>query len=749
MLLRQPFIGYEGQYFTNLLRAAGVDRSKVYITNTVHVQPPKNDYTALSEEELEAGKQQLIQDLTAWKAAGLTTVVAVGDRAFRLLTGKSGIYAYRGTVLPCALVEGLKVYATIHPGSILRGEGKYEPIFILDVKKAVADSETSTIHYPPRHITIIDNPYEAICQLQSVTERPEPVAVDIETAGPAMIAFGVATSPNEAFVLSHKLLKLPEVLRAIGTFASSSTPKIFHNALFDVFHGAFYYCILYRNIYFDTMIAQHTVYPTLPKGLGFCASIYTNEPYWKMEGKEALDEVKRGRLSWDKLYLYNGKDCCLTYEIYHALKTELSDWNVIPLFRHRMDLLPACLYAQMMGLILDKDECAKFADRNERAIANLEKVVSAVVGDINIRSPKQMADLLYKQWGFPINTRDGKVTTDEKKLKRLASMPTPYSAIIYAILALKERYKMRNFYNVQTDMDGRVRCSIKITGTYTGRLATSTSITGSGYNMQNVPKEVRVIYKADPGKIMVQCDLSQSEARIVAALCGDLQWLRDFDEKDLHTEVAALLYNIPPEKVNKETHRAVAKRVAHGTHYGMGHFLLSEILETSPKEAKRLRERYYEIRPSLKEWHSRVKQTILKDRMIRTDFGVVIQFFGPIRDKVTETGAVSEVMRNALAAEPQSDSVMYLNQGLVRCFNEIPEFDFRMQVHDSILFEVDDDIETLKRVLPKVKSLIEQPVTINGISMVIPLNFEIGYSWGRMIEMKSLDELEETYRKLN
>ena len=106
-------------------------------------------------------------------------------------------------------------------------------------------------------------------------------------------------------------------------------------------------------------------------------------------------------------------------------------------------------------------------------------------------------------------------------------------------------------------------------------------------------------------------------------------------------------------------------------------------------------------------------------------------------------------MREAVAADPQSTSVSYINQGIVKCFKEIPEFDFLLQVHDSILFQLDDDLETIRRVFNQIKPLIEVPLTVHDIEFIIPLNFEIGYNWGTMIELKNLEELDEVYKGLH
>jgi uracil-DNA glycosylase family 4 len=118
-----PFTGPEGYYMNKLFKAAGVDRYAVPITNTVHVQPFKNVYDTLPKEEIEFGREQLRKDLIAWKKQGLTTVIALGAKAFEMLTGLSGITKYRGTAVPCSLVEDLKVYSTFHAGYLIRGNG--------------------------------------------------------------------------------------------------------------------------------------------------------------------------------------------------------------------------------------------------------------------------------------------------------------------------------------------------------------------------------------------------------------------------------------------------------------------------------------------------------------------------------------------------------------------------------------------------------------------------------------------------
>lgn len=743
----RPFCGPEGMYATVLWNKGGLKRDTVYMTNTVHVQPEKNDYNKLLPYDRECGKNQLIRDLTEWKALGLKTIIATGQHALELLTGKTGILKYRGTELACTLVPGLKVCASIHPGYILKGNGKMEPIFVADIVKFMKRIDSNEVYYPYRDITIMNDMRDTVSMLDQITDREKPVMVDIETMGPRMTVWGVGVSRSKAYVIPRDFLTSPMILKGISRFARSSTPKCFHNALFDAFHGPYYYKIFYRNIFCDTMLKQHACYPTLPKSLAFCASLYTNEPYWKDEGSATMlqlaKEGHKGEDLWKRLYIYNGKDNCLQYEVMEEQEAEIESWGVKDVYARYMALIEPCLWAMLKGMLTYPEAIKIFSDKNEKAIVNLEKLVQGTMGSINVRSSQQVQKLVYDQWGFKKQFKQGAVTADELALKRLSILPTPYQSRLDLIRTTKEHLKLRDFYNIKFCPDGHVRYSLKIHGAYTGRMSSSASIVGSGTNYQNQPEVVRHFYIPEKGRIFVQADLSQSEARIVAALCGDIDWLKGFDERDIHSEVAAALFNIPIDKVDKSknpnSHRQIGKKVSHGTHYKMGPYQLADHVECSYRDAVALSANYHKLRPALKVWQDSVCRNVREKRMIRTIFGHVMQFMGPITDAT---------YREAIAGEPQSTSAYYMNDGIIKCWNEIPDYDFRLQVHDSMLFSGPDDLEWLLKTIPLVKKLTEQTITINGISFVIPLEFEIGYSWGEFEKIKAIDKIDEAYAKL-
>ena len=84
----------------------------------------------------------------------------------------------------------------------------------------------------------------------------------------------------------------------------------------------------------------------------------------------------------------------------------------------------------------------------------------------------------------------------------------------------------------EPDDDGRWRCAYKQTGVASapGRLSSSQTAWGSGLNMQNIPEQAKNMFVAPPGWEFSYYDMSQIEARIVAALAHIPKWLDQFEK---------------------------------------------------------------------------------------------------------------------------------------------------------------------------------------------------------------------------
>jgi len=771
----KPFIGAEGKYLRSICEAINFPFEKCAVTNTVHETPHKNKYSNLSPEVIAEGKEALRKDIERLKP---NLIISIGAKSLETLTGKFGITKYRGSVLPCTLVPGYKVFATIHPGFIFKGMPQYDVVLRIDLKKAL-EEQFPEIIYPRRDINVIYDASRAMKLLYDCCFKQHAITVDIETAGSRLLSYGFALSTSEAYVIPKELLKNTQVLKAVSEFASSPAPKIYHNCLYDVFYLAYHYKILSNSTYFDTMIAQHSIFPTLPKSLAFCASIFTKEPYWKDEGHEVTKDYAPNKIiNWEQFYIYNGKDCCVTHEVYEKQQEELAHWGVSDVYNLMMRSVPHVLYSMMEGCDINWKNVKSFKDMNEKAIDVLEKIKLETLGDVNFRSKKQVCALLYDHWGLPVQRNKGKETADVGALTYLSSFPTSVQPYLGLIKKTREHLKLRDFYNLTVANDGKLHWTSRPTGTTTGRWSTSKDIVSqSGFNMQNQTKKVRFFYDAPPDHIFLEWDLSNVDARFVAALCEDEDWLHSFDIIDNHSLNAVNLFK-PAEFYDKistlssdkdsllkfkrengdflkrmykkarerysgdKTFRDYAKKIGHATNYLEGPIKTARTLECSVKEAKALIANYKRLRPFLEKWHNRVNKEVRKTRLIRTFSGRIIQFFGPYHTWAQQLPA-------AVAAEPQSSAGDYLMMGGLNALDNIPEIGFSLQVHDSIRVICKNDLSLLKTIIPKIKKYVEFPIVVRGLDMVIPADFQIGTNWGKMKEIKDLNKIDEVYKEVN
>ena len=140
----KPFVGPAGRILDEGLQAAGIDRSRVYVTNAVkHFRFTQRGKRRLHEkpnaQQIRACKPWLDSEISVVKPdiivlLGATAAQAVMGPAFR-------VSKQRGEVMPSPL--GIPVLATVHPSSILRAtdEAAREAAmasFIADLKVAAA-----------------------------------------------------------------------------------------------------------------------------------------------------------------------------------------------------------------------------------------------------------------------------------------------------------------------------------------------------------------------------------------------------------------------------------------------------------------------------------------------------------------------------------------------------------------------------------------------------------------------------------
>jgi uracil-DNA glycosylase len=117
----RPFVGPAGLMFDRALDEAGVDRKRAYVTNAVkHFKFEPRGKRRLHKKpnagEIDACRRWLFAEIHTLRPR---IIVALGATAAQGLAGRPvAVGANRGKVLEAA--EGLRVFVTVHPSSLLR-----------------------------------------------------------------------------------------------------------------------------------------------------------------------------------------------------------------------------------------------------------------------------------------------------------------------------------------------------------------------------------------------------------------------------------------------------------------------------------------------------------------------------------------------------------------------------------------------------------------------------------------------------
>jgi len=795
----KPFVGAAGGLLNRAFRTTGINRPEVLITNVFKQRPPNNDvgyyFQDRSHRKLTWEGQEHVDQLSKWllelkkqENGGPNVLVALGATAMYVLTGETRITKFRGSVLPCILVEGYKVYCMFHPSYVMRlmnepeerlfGDKKAQqqnalPLFLKDLERVQIQGETRTYERPERIFNINLDLQGILNELYELRNYPDDaidtVAVDIETLrspkGPLVWCIGFSPEPDYAFVVPFlrngkfvwSVDEEAKILRAIsGVFLDENIKKVFHNNLFDLSVLGRYYGLRCKSgSVEDTMFCFHATYPYLRKALDVLTSIYTWEPYYKDDGK-----VWEGRrISDEAEFIYNARDCCVTREIWPQVLRDAKEKGTFLGYRRSMDIMPSLLRMQIRGVKIDKEKKEKLGKEFRNLADRAEKEIELETEQkINISSSTQVNRLLYGYMNLPIqyHLKTRKPTTDKDAVNRLLKKyPKPESQEHRVLSKLSNYRKFSKLAETYTEMevesDGRVRTSYTFISTF--RLSSSESLFGGGGNLQNIPtrteegKHIRRLFIPDEGLVFLASDLSQAEARVVAWLSGDSRLIELFNEGlDVHWENGKIIFGLEKdlvyeakEKISShlvdEPHpmkfyRQLAKTIVHATNYLVGPRTLQNILireEVFFPEAlcRQLLHTYKVNNPFLEKWHGEVMEQIRATRTLVTPLGRKREFRGRLNDNL---------FRSAIAFIPQSTVGEILELAIQDIHSEINYVEPLMNVHDEVVMQL-KELDIPKAIID-VRKRMERPLEIRGKLLVIPCDFKKGINWGDMEEIK-------------
>ncbi len=753
----RPFVGASGKLLNECLRTAGIIRSDCYLTNVVKVQPPKNNITkyielkkgrALVTEEYKQFESALYSELAEVNA---NVFVAVGATAMYALTRQFGVMKRRGSMYN-AVINGktIKVIPIIHPSAAF---GKYLLRYniINDLRKVKRESEYPELRLPERTLRLGPSFLDALDYIHQCS-KAEKVGFDIEVMRGEVSCLALALSPQDAmcipflkngmdeyFTMEHEQKIMLEISKLLE---NPDVTKVGQNMVFD---GGFMldkYGTHTVNID-DTMIAQAIIYPEFAKGLDYLTSMYTDEPYYKDEGKMHFKYGGTDEAFWR----YNALDAVTVMEILPFQLIELERLGNMETYKRQIDIIYPLMYMQQHGMYVDKEGMKKESVKAAEIIAECTERLHRKVGfELNPASPKQLAEYFYERLGItpytksvkqPGGGRRSSVTTDEKAMIRIARKGKKGAEEAQFLLYIRKYAKLKGtYFDMETDDDDRLRSSFNPVGTVNGRLSSGKTIFDRGGNFQNQPPASKRYIKTDPGTIMGNIDLSQAENRIVAYIAPELKMIKCFEDgNDVHCLTASMIFGIPPDEVKQmhkdkimcdlgngeSTHRDRGKESNHGFNYDWGYKSFAIKNEIAEADGKFLKAKYLLAYPGVKMYHSWVRDKLGQGRILTNCLGRQRMFMNAWGD---------ELFKQAYNYIPQSTVADVINErGLSYIYNNSKQFGpIRIvnQIHDSIhlMIPLDVPADEVVEMLHLIRQSLETPLGWLGREFVIPADLD-------------------------
>ncbi len=757
-----------------VLRQCALLRGEIRLENLFEERPPRDDTSYFYIDT----KKQYLNDLGARHVERLrklldehhpNLIMALGAEAMWILAGKRRITKWRGSVLPCILVPGLKVYATYHPEYVRKhmqekGQKKQErkslnllPIAIRDFERAAEQSATRDLPTPVRHITLPQNLSDVTRFIADIPSGSE-ATVDIETRppGPIITRLGICWDPKAINAISIPFIwegrpywtatEFARILYALSVFfLREDVQKNFQGGMYDLpILGKFWGLRCAEGTVDDTMVCHHATYPHLPKGLDFIASSYTWEPYYKDDGK-----LWGKRVGDHALSIYNGKDVCVPREAWPIISQDCRQLGMWEGYKRSMSYYPSLLAMTMRGVKCDMEKREElrvlFGDGAEKCASEITNIMGRPY-KVSTAYTKDLVQLLYVDMNLTPQYKGGKLTTEDAALLRLKKHH-PDNPVIELVRRRRKFLKLLST-NVEMEVsaDGRFHTTYNPAGTTTWRLSSSESPFGGGGNLQNIPVrgdeggEIRKLFVADPGKVLISADFSQAEAREVAWLANEKAEIDAFERgDDIHGMSAIDLGLVPadthPNAVKKLFGKVVrdpAKGMKHGYNYEIGPrqlqtTLLKDGFDFDYAACKAALARIKLKRPMIEGWKRLVKAKIDTDRTLITPLGRKRVFYG-------RRGP--DLYRKAIAFVPQSTvgellciSIREIHREL-ECKERICEI--LLNVHDEVVVQADPSI--VHRLIPLMQELMMISHMVNGRELTIPVDFKVGPNWGELEE---------------
>ncbi|MFV8338344.1 DNA polymerase I [Flavobacterium sp. LB3P21] len=526
---------------------------------------------------------------------------------------------------------------------------------------------------------------------------------------------------EEAHVLIEKFIPF---------FENENIEKIGQNLKYDL-KILSNYNITVKGKLFDTMIAHYLINPDMRHNMDILSETYLKYSPQSIEtliGKKGKNQKSMRDVELEEIKEYAVEDADVTLQLKEIFTLELDKTGTKKLFEEiEIPLVKVLADMEKEGIRVDVDFLKSLSKTLDDDIKILEANIFETAGEkFNLASPKQLGDVLFDKLKIggvkQKKTKTGQYATGEEILSYLAAE----NPIVKAILDWRQLVKLQNTYvealpNQVDKITNRIHTDYMQTVAATGRLSSNNP------NLQNIPirtergRQIRKAFVArDENYTLVSADYSQIELRVIAALSGEENMIKAFqNHEDIHKSTASKVFNVPLEEVTREQ-RSHAKTVNFGIIYGVSAFGLSNQTNLSRKESADLIEAYYQTYPRLKSY-------IQEQIDFARDNGYVQTILGRrryLKDINSQNAIVrGGAERNAVNAPIQGSAADIIKIAMINIHEKLISENWKskmlLQVHDELVFDVHND--ELEKIKPMIKHEME-----HAFKLEVPLDVDLG-----------------------
>ena len=609
------------------------------------------------------------------------------------------------------------------------------------------------------HTYQLANTPELQQQLLTELKNQPAFCFDIETTSldrftAKLLGIAFSWQEHEAWYLP---LTNPEfAISNLQSLFKSPAEKIGHNLKYDlsVLHN---HGIHVAGPFFDTMLVDALVHPERRHGMDYLAETllgYTpiklseianqqssidnqsDDLFAHAAKTKAVKDLDIASIPLETLAEYAAEDADVTWQLAVKLRPMLEQSGQLDVYQSiEAPLLPVLVAMEMEGIRIDPAALKTIGDELQIQIETLAASIHQHAGvPFNLASPKQLGEVLFdtlKLAAKAKKTKTGQYKTDEQTLATLEGT----HPVISDILAWREATKLKSTYldalpNHIVPATGRIHTHFHQLVAATGRLASSDP------NLQNIPirsEAGRKIRKAFVPRItqspisniqylLLACDYSQIELRIMAALSGDPTMTDAFrNGADIHTTTAAKVFSVAADAVTSDMRRT-AKMVNFGIIYGISAFGLSQRLGIPRAEASDIIDAYFREYPAIRQYMDATVATARENGYAATLSGRRRTY--PDLNSSNQN-LRSNAERAAINMPIQGTAADMIKIAMIRIDTLLREQNAKsrmlLQVHDELVFDLaESEKETLvPQILHHMQTALPLP---NGV----PIEVEAG-----------------------